>query len=450
MSLLILILFTSFLTSSYAAPIFLRDGGISYDNIGNSTSSEVIIVYPLSSCYAGLQRALYWVIIVFTIVGLGNTWLVTAAFGTAMTYSSVAAVHAIAIYAVRSTQYYESDAIAIWEILFCTSVMLPSWLAHYRRLRSTTAQIVLRLWGALMFIGGVFAILELKNVNSKVIAHQNDCVDKLPSGTASFSVIDWLSQPECYPWQPYKNATQPMREIDEVVIMRTSHQLAKWTGTIGTLAQVGGILVCVFILAGLMFPDGKALDKHRQEQLKKYRKYKRAKGNHPADTPQMPIAWCFGIVTLTISEILLNLVPVSEKPFAVGQWGTWVSLIFVLVAVLINHYLEAPIEDMYEALGRAVGPLVWFSLDWRGHAPSRAEARKEAEAAEKAQKEALEAERKSRMRTRETQTDEVEVEDDSSSSSITTKTRDRVRSTRRFSESDIGNRPVQIDYFDFD
>ena len=56
---------------------------------------------------------------------------------------------------LHSRRYYDSDALAIWEIFFYMSMLLPSWLALYRRLRSITALIVLRLWGGLMFIGGV-------------------------------------------------------------------------------------------------------------------------------------------------------------------------------------------------------------------------------------------------------------------------------------------------------
>lgn len=55
----------------------------------------------------------------------------------------------------------------------------------------------------------------------------------------------------------------------------------------------------------------------------------------------MPLAWCAGIITLVFSEFALYFVPLSEKTCAIGQWGPWVTVIFVLVGVLINHYLEA-------------------------------------------------------------------------------------------------------------
>ena len=56
----------------------------------------------------------------------------------------------------------------------------------------------------------------------------------------------------------------------------------------------------------------------------------------------MPLAWYVGIVILIFSSIALHLVPVPEEPSAIGQWGPWVAVIFVLVAILIIHYLEAP------------------------------------------------------------------------------------------------------------
>lgn len=430
----ILAFFALLTTYSYAAPI--NSEHIPDDNIHNSTNSEVIVIYPLSGYYAPLQRALYWSIIVFTIVGLGNVWLVTAAFGTAMTYSSVAAVHAIAIYAVRSREYYDSDSLAIWEILFCTSVLLPSWLAHYKRLRSTTAQIVLRLWGALMFMGGVITICQLTIINDNVIAHPNDCIAKLPTNITAFNMVDWHSQTICS-WQPYENATQPMRDINEVIIARSSHQLARWTGTLGTFAACAGTLCISFMVCGFLWPESKSLEKHREAQLKKLRKHKRAKGNHPADTCQMPIAWCVGIVTLVLSEIVLHLVPVSEGLSAVGQWGPWVAVIFVLVAVLINHYFEAPTEEMTAALGKVLGPLIWFELDWRGKAPSRRQQQQAEKARKEAEREEMERARRSRMRTTETQTEDLESAD------LGVSTVDRRK--RRFSESDVGVQQIRLD-----
>ena len=419
-------------TVSFAAPTNLQNDVL--DNFHNSTSSEIIIIYPLSGYYAGLQRVLYWCIIAFTIVGLGNVWLVAAAFGTAMTYSSVAAVHAIAIYAVRSREYYDSDSLAICEILFCTSILLPTWLAHYQRLRSTTAQIVLRLWGALMFIGGVITVCQIKQINNDVVAHQNNCVMALPSDIAAFDMVDWHSQSICT-WQPYLNATHPMRELNEVIIVRTSHRLAKWTSIIGLFAVFAGGLCIGFIAIGFLWPDSKSLEKHREAQMQKLRKHKRAKGNHPADTPQMPFAWCAGIVILILSEIALHLVPVSEGPSAIGQWGPWVAVLFVLVAVLVNHYLEAPIEDMVKALGKTLGPYIWFQLDWRGNAPSREQERQKEKAKKQAEKEADERARMARMRTRETQTEgEIEI-----ASPQSLRKEDR---RRRFSESDIGLQQV--------
>jgi len=399
-------------TRTYAAPIDLAS--VPHDNLHNSSSSEVIIVYPLSGYYAGLQRALYWSIITFTVIGLGNVCLVTAAFGTAMTYSSIAAVQAIAIYAVRSRRYYDSDSLAIWEILFCTSILLPTWLAHYHRLRSTAAQIVPRLWGALIFIAGVITICQLLKVNHKVVAQQNDCVGALPNNISAFNMADWRSQNTCS-WQPYKNATHATPDIDEIIIVRSEHQLPKWTNMLGTVATCAGALCIAFITFSLLWPESKSLEKHRKTQLKKLKKYKRAKGNHPADTIQMPLAWCVGTVTLIYSEIAIHLVPVSKAPRAIGQWGPWVSVLFVLIAVLINHYLEAPIEDKIKALGKVLGPLFWYGLDWRGNAPTREQERqKERVRREAAQEEEGRAKR-ARQRTCGTQTEDVGAERPSAS-----------------------------------
>jgi hypothetical protein len=115
--------------------------------------------------------------------------------------------------------------------------------------------------------------------------------------------------------------------------------------------------------------------------------------------------------------------------------------------VLINHYFEAPIEDMYKALGKAVGPAIWFQLDWRGHAPTPAQERAQEEAKKKAMKDALETERKLKTKGIGTQTEDVDVEAGPSFSK-SSKNDEGTRPSRRFSESDIGDRNVKLDYFD--
>jgi hypothetical protein len=61
------------------------------------TQLSVNCMYPLSGQYATLPRALFYTLIVFSLVFRRHAWISVAALGTAMTYSGVAAIHLFAL-----------------------------------------------------------------------------------------------------------------------------------------------------------------------------------------------------------------------------------------------------------------------------------------------------------------------------------------------------------------
>src|SRR2546423_5888122 len=96
-----------------------------------------------------------------------------------------------------------------------------------------------------------------------------------------------------------------------------------------------------------------------------------------------------------------------------------------------------PIEDMTKALGKVLGQLIWFELDWRGSAPSREQRRQKERAMREAEREAMERTRKAR-RTKETQTEDGEAAPSGPSSEESRRC--------RFSESDVGLQQVRLDF----
>lgn len=93
---------------------------------------------------------------------------------------------------------------------------------------------------------------------------------------------------------------------------------------------------------------------------------------------------------------------------------------------------------MTKALGKALGPYVWFELDWRGNAPSRDQERQKERAKNEAEKAARERARKARIRTKETPTEESVGAAPYGTSRMESR-------RRRFSEADIGLQPVRVD-----
>ena len=71
-------------------------------SIGYMFSSEVFsvpqaCVYPISGSYGFLNRLLYYCLLIFALLVRHHSWLCPAALVSAMTYSSVACVHAFAL-----------------------------------------------------------------------------------------------------------------------------------------------------------------------------------------------------------------------------------------------------------------------------------------------------------------------------------------------------------------
>ena len=56
-----------------------------------------LCVYPISGQYGFLNRLLFYILMIFSLIARRHDWLAAAALGTAMTYAASAAVHAFAL-----------------------------------------------------------------------------------------------------------------------------------------------------------------------------------------------------------------------------------------------------------------------------------------------------------------------------------------------------------------
>ena len=73
--------------------------------IGNNTLFDTQWIecsYPISGSYGPTPRYIYYALIVFTLLARKNAWLVKAALGSVMIYSSTAAIHAIVLVSIRT------------------------------------------------------------------------------------------------------------------------------------------------------------------------------------------------------------------------------------------------------------------------------------------------------------------------------------------------------------
>ncbi|KFY46373.1 hypothetical protein V495_02527 [Pseudogymnoascus sp. VKM F-4514 (FW-929)] len=130
----------------------------------NRTQMHVSCVYPVSGQYNTLSRALFYVLIVFSLVFRRHVWISVAALGTAMTYAAVSAVHLFALVGSfrfrdpgfvsteSNKDYVDLDIFGIFPILTAAGIMLTPILMWSNTVRRHHAQPVIVCWGALVFV----------------------------------------------------------------------------------------------------------------------------------------------------------------------------------------------------------------------------------------------------------------------------------------------------------
>ncbi|OBT71254.1 hypothetical protein VF21_09484 [Pseudogymnoascus sp. 05NY08] len=121
-------------------------------------------VYPISGQYNTLSRALFYVLIVFSLVFRRHVWISVAALGTAMTYAAVSAVHLFTLVGLfrfrdpggwdpeSTKEYMDLDLFGIFPILTASGIMLTPILMWSNTVRKHHAQAVIVCWGALIFV----------------------------------------------------------------------------------------------------------------------------------------------------------------------------------------------------------------------------------------------------------------------------------------------------------
>ncbi|OBT63728.1 hypothetical protein VE03_06164 [Pseudogymnoascus sp. 23342-1-I1] len=121
-------------------------------------------VYPISGQYNTLSRALFYVLLVFSLIFRRHVWISVAALGTAMTYAAVSAVHLFALVGTfgfkdpggwnpdSSKDYMDLDLLGIFPILTASGIMLTPILMWSNTVRRHHAQPVIVCWGALVFV----------------------------------------------------------------------------------------------------------------------------------------------------------------------------------------------------------------------------------------------------------------------------------------------------------
>lgn len=92
---------------------FSQDGWIETDDNPDFRTQWVNCVYGLSGSYAATTRYIYYSLIILIVLAHRQGWILSAAIGFVMTYSSTAAIHGLALFITSATIQHTAGQIVL-------------------------------------------------------------------------------------------------------------------------------------------------------------------------------------------------------------------------------------------------------------------------------------------------------------------------------------------------
>ncbi|RYP19526.1 hypothetical protein DL767_009624 [Monosporascus sp. MG133] len=356
-----------------ATAIFAATAVTSPTNIYGGSGPDVLCVYPLSGPYTPLQRILFYLLLVYGVLGRRQQWLVAGALASAMSYGGAATIHSILLVS-RSWSPYTID-LDIYGIFAVTSTgVLLTWplLSLSTTLRRIEKELrtIIFLWTFLMFLGAILAVGSIYAKDDFVVAPA--CLPPEEAMTSATSLFQsptenctyacfqkehspFRSPPNVMAWP---NRTDPAREITGVFLPCIAAALP------ATL--ICGIIDHIRMRRG----SGRSVDDYvisaserRRYELSWIRdRLLGRRRNHVSSTTESSpglqnrtsrsmkfwsafqyyhVMNSFSVFTLNIilNEIRFRHLPTIEEPYEVSQWAPWVCVMLVVAAQITSYFL---------------------------------------------------------------------------------------------------------------
>ena len=302
---------------------------------------DVICAFPISGQYCFLQRLLLYLLLIFSIFGQSQEWLIRGSLAAAMTYSSSASVHAIVLAAIsQKNTLFDLDVLGIYCVTSSSIIALGPTLDWFDRLRKSQARSIVKAWGVLTAIGTVCAFVALRR--------------NYPGEKACFSHTEGLLRD---PSQLIGNGfnctytcfskSSPLRSPNEVVAVPKTEIFGSWYNIFDRFTIVALALLAFTILSLLVRADGKPwkiFEKYNIHWSWRGPRVEHVQVKINTDKP-IAIKVLYGflapfgfIVNIILSEIYILRqpgLPAGEPFSAIGQWAPWVSAALVLIAATI-------------------------------------------------------------------------------------------------------------------
>ena len=332
-------------------------------------------VYAISGNYGFLPRLLYYATLVFAIFGRRREWLVIGALVSALSYAGTAAIHQMALVSSKS-DVYDLDIMGAWAILSTGALAYIAMMHWSSSLRDTDARIILVAWGFLVGTALIFGRTEL--FDTPLSDPEPACYSS--SGKLLIYPLELISpQFNC----TYKcfSKRKIMRQANEIMAVPHATLVNKYTNL--SVVLVGPIQfaayaaiswdtqahtpsgLCVHIVMKHLNP------KHKEELVKHIYNASQSTwygGYFALFHFMMRIKWSwrkgviafialpwfllgllvdlfalpFMVINIVLNElsIMETQIPTNEADYAIGQWGPIVSSVLVVLAAIINRYME--------------------------------------------------------------------------------------------------------------
>lgn len=323
-------------------------------------ANRILCVYPLSGQYSLLNRLLYYALIVFAVVGHSHPWLVTGPLAYIMTYSSTAAVHALIMAVVSEKSLLDIDVLGTWAIISIGCLAVLPIFTTSKAISESQYSPVFGFWGTLMSIGVICSLVSIHREYPDELECRSSTSMELLTSQAQLADQIFNCTYTCF------GSSQPLRATSEITIISKKAIFGHFNILQAALALTGTFGV-VFALLGCIPMHRKSTEaelrevirrnqprknRHETSKVARSKRSARKRAKEELDRGEyrpgaMTMCWTILAVPSVVIVIILNEVFIlahdggfesTEKPYAIGQWGPWVSVLLAAIAACMVKF----------------------------------------------------------------------------------------------------------------